>query len=770
MLRNPTVPPSALALQMAAAGRWLRRSLRSLFPPIAWRKLRFRGGWFALPIYLLLMSVYPLSLQQADWVVTQEHFTWLVFSAIALAIIVGNGTMATRRAMIVGGLVGTIAIVLSTAFASDEGPFRERVVHLAVSVNNWITQVLAGEAATDPTVFVLFLGSTVWTSAYVGTFALSRSLRPWDAILFMGFCLVVNVSMALTNLIADLVVFSLSALVLLVRLHIVLLQERWARNNIVPSGEMDWRLLRGGMTWTMVLVIMALVTPRVGAAEVLNRAYSVFETPYRSVEAEWQRFFAGVSGPSRLRGVSFTDAIRLGQSPNLADRVVMTVDAAQGRFWRAIAYDFYTGNGWRTTETDKIDKINPTVLGREKFDATFEMLVPQQNLLFAANEPVRVNIPYQFQTGADRTYSSALRAVRSGQASEKYTVTSYVSVADKAALRRASNIYPDYIKQKYLQLPSTLPQRVRDLAHKVAGEQSDPYDRAETIESFLRTTYRYAPTVRAPPAGRDPVDFFLFDLKEDFCEYFASSMVVMLRELGVPARVVEGYTAGTLDPSNGKFVVKELDAHAWVEVYFPLYGWVEFEPTPSQAPIFRVDSEAISGGSAGGGEDNPDGTSAIDRGERDLEAADNAPEEGQGFGNSVVQAVQNFDPRPVVALLGALMLLLLLAFARFQLRFRGQPSVDSAWGKARLLASYAGFPVDPSQTTYEYAAMLGEAVPDAKSPIHDIAEARVHDRYTPAGASDEDVERAVSGWRKLARTLVGLLPARLVSGIARIWR
>jgi len=769
MLRNPTVPPSALALQMAAAGRWLRRSLRSLFPPIAWRKLRFRGGWFALPIYLLMMSVYPLSLQQADWVVTQEHFTWLVFSAIVLAIIVGNGTMATRRAMIVGGLVGTIAIVLSTAFASDEGPFRERVVHLAVNVNNWITQVLAGEAATDPTVFVLFLGSTVWTSAYVGTFALSRSLRPWDAILFMGFCLVVNVSMALTNLIADLVVFSLSALVLLVRLHIVALQERWTRNNIVPSGEMDWRLLRGGMTWTMVLVIMALVTPRVGAAEVLNRAYSVFETPYRSVEAEWQRFFAGVSGPSRLRGVSFTDAIRLGQSPNLADRVVMTVDAAQGRFWRAIAYDFYTGNGWRTTETDKIDKINPTVLGREKFDATFEMVVPQQNLLFAANEPVRVSIPYQFQTGADKTYSSALRAVRSGQASEKYTVTSYVSVADKAALRRASSTYPDYIKQKYLQLPSTLPQRVRDLAHKVAGEQADPYDKAETIESFLRTTYRYAPTVRAPPAGRDPVDFFLFDLKEDFCEYFASSMVVMLREMGVPSRVVEGYTAGTLDPATGKFVVKELDAHAWVEVYFPLYGWVEFEPTPSQAPIFRVDSEAIGGGSPGGGEENPDGAGAIDRGDRDLQA-DNAPEEGQGFGSGVVQAVQNFDPRPVAALFGALMLLLLLAFARFQLRFRGQPSVDSAWGKARLLASYAGYPVDPSQTTYEYATMLGEAVPDAKSPIQDIAEARVHDRYTPAGATDEDVERAVTGWRKLARTLVGLLPARLVSGIARIWR
>ena len=777
MLRNPQASrPSLLGglpLRGPAAvsrlGAWLRRSLRSLFPPIAWRRLRFRGGWFALPIYVLLMSVYPLSLQQADWVVTQEQFTWIVFAGIALAVIVGNGTLSTRRSMVVGGLVGTVAIVLATAFASDIGPFRARVVHLAVNVNNWITQVLAGEAATDPTVFVLFLGATAWTAAYVGTFALSRSLRPWDAIVFMGFCLVVNVSMALTNLIADLVVFSLSALVLLVRLHIVALQERWTRNNIVPSGEMDWRLLRGGLTWTMVLVIMSLVTPRVGAAEVLNRAYSVFETPYHSVEAEWQRFFAGVSGPSRLRGVSFTDAIRLGQSPNLADRVVMMVDAPQGRFWRAISYDFYTGNGWRTTETDKVDKVSPAVLGREKFDASFEIVVPQQNLLFGANEPVKVSVPFQFQTGADRTYSIAVRAVRGGQASEKYTVTSYISVADKAALRRISSPYPDYIRQKFLQLPSTLPQRVRDLAHKIAGEQTNAYDKAEVIESYLRTTYRYAPTVRAPPAGRDPVDFFLFDLKEDFCEYFASAMVVMLRELGVPARIVEGYTAGTLDPSTGKFQVKELDAHAWVEAYFPQYGWIEFEPTPSQAPIFRVDSEAV-GGSGGGGDDNTTGTTPIDRGEKDLNATGNTPDEGQGFGESVVSAVQNFDPRPVAALIGAMLLLLLLAFARFQLRFRGQPVVDSAWGKARLLASYAGFAVDPSQTTYEYAAMLGDAVPDAKSPIQDIAEARVRDRYTPTGATAEDVERAVSGWRRLARTLVGLLPARLVSGIARIWR
>src|SRR5207245_10904007 len=108
---------------------------------------------------------------------------------------------------------------------------------------------------------------------FVGSFILARNGRIWDTVIFNGACLVINVSVALTNLYPDLIVFTLAILVLLVRIHIVNLQERWTRENLVPSGEMDWRRLSGGLTWTAVLVIMSLVTPRVGAADVLNGAW-----------------------------------------------------------------------------------------------------------------------------------------------------------------------------------------------------------------------------------------------------------------------------------------------------------------------------------------------------------------------------------------------------------------------------------------------------------------------------------------------------------------
>ena len=751
----------------------LRSALRALFPPVDRSRLRFRGGLVALPIFLVMNLLYPLSLQQADWVATSDHLTWIAVLAVFFGTLVGNGHLSARRGGLLGAGMGAFLVMLLTMLADSSGPLRERAVLVAVHANNWLTQVSAGEAASDPTVFVLFLGASVWAASYMGSFALAREHRVWDAVLVTGFCLVVNVSLALTSLLFDLIVYTLSVLVLLTRLHIVTLQERWQRQNIQPTGEMDWRVLRGGLTWTAVLVIMALLTPRVGAADVLSTALTTFETPYHAVESEWQRFFAGVSGPSRLRGVSFTDAIRLGMAPNLGDRVVMSVDAPAGHFWRAVTYDFYTGAGWKTTETDKVDKVVPTYSAREKVDFTFEVEVAQQNLLFGANEPSRVSVPYQFQTGEDRNYSTSIRAVNRHQAVGSYVVTSYVSTADKQTLRKAPVTYPNAIKAKYLQLPSNLPQRVRDKAHQVAGDRPTAYDKAEALETWLRSTFRYSTVVKTPPAGRDPVDYFLFDLKEDFCEYFASSMVVMLRELGVPARLVEGFTTGSFEVEQGRYVVREQNAHAWVEVYFPQYGWIEFEPTPSETVFPRVDDiEALTGEPSSVGETGENGpqTREDDEGLGQPLSEDEGAGLGGDFGDTAGAIVRSIDPRPVLAAILLVLLAALLAFARFQLRFRGQGSVDAAWGKTRLLGSYAGHAARASETAYEYARMLGRAVPEVSEPARTLAHVRVLERYAPDGATDEQREDATAAWRRIARVLLGMLPHRLVGALSRLFR
>ena len=91
-------------------------------------------------------------------------------------------------------------------------------------------------------------------------------------------------------------------------------------------------------------------------------------------------------------------------------------------------------------------------------------------------------------------------------------------------------------------------------------------------------------TVEAPPAGQDPLDWFLFHSKKGFCNYYATAEVLLLRSAGIPARMVVGFAQGEFDPPN-HYVVRQRDSHAWPEVYFPGIGWVEFEPTSNQAPL-----------------------------------------------------------------------------------------------------------------------------------------------------------------------------------------
>jgi hypothetical protein len=154
-----------------------------------------------------------------------------------------------------------------------------------------------------------------------------------------------------------------------------------------------------------------------------------------------------------------------------------------------------------------------------------------------------------------------------------------------SALRSASDTYPQDVLDRYLVLPREVPARVRRLAEDITRGKTNPYDKAKAIEVYLRSNYPYDLEVPAPPPDQDVADYFLFDLKRGYCDYYATSMVVLARAVGLPSRLVIGYSNGIYNPLEAKYVVREANAHSWVEVYFAGVGWVEFEPTASQPAI-----------------------------------------------------------------------------------------------------------------------------------------------------------------------------------------
>jgi transglutaminase-like putative cysteine protease len=177
---------------------------------------------------------------------------------------------------------------------------------------------------------------------------------------------------------------------------------------------------------------------------------------------------------------------------------------------------------------------------------------------------------------------------------QKYYVTGDVSLASEADLRLAGATYPTWVTDRYLVLPYSVTDETRQLASEVVNSSgaNNVFDMAWAIQEHLRSgTYTYVINSEAAPDDRDTVDYFLFGDKVGRCEEYATAMVVMLRSQGIPARLVAGFRNSDERTETGELLYREKQAHTWVEVFFPGYGWVPFEPTPSQAPFGYGDDQ-----------------------------------------------------------------------------------------------------------------------------------------------------------------------------------
>src|SRR6184192_452659 len=173
-------------------------------------------------------------------------------------------------------------------------------------------------------------------------------------------------------------------------------------------------------------------------------------------------------------------------------------------------------------------------------------------------------------------------ALRPGQT---YSVVSYLPDLSADALRgdELERVAPQN-NPAYLD-PGSLSPRARQMAVEATKGASNEFDAVMALTGYLQRGYQYTLDLPRVPAGRDPVDWFLFDVKTGYCEQFATAETLMLRSLGIPARLATGYSTGDYDPVLDQSIVRERDAHAWVEVWFPKDGWVPVDPSPGFAAL-----------------------------------------------------------------------------------------------------------------------------------------------------------------------------------------
>jgi hypothetical protein len=326
-----------------------------------------------------------------------------------------------------------------------------------------------------------------------------------------------------------------------------------------------------------------------------------------------------------------------------------------------------------------------------------------------------------------------------------YTVVSSVAWADVESLRSAGADYPIWVTARYLQLPPALPNRVRALAEDLAKDYDNPFEKVTALEGYLRTI-SYNELISAPPPGQDGVDYFLFDSRQGYCDYYASALAVMARAVGIPARLASGYTRGEYHSESEVYRVRESDAHTWVEIYFPRYGWVEFEPTASQPLIVRPEPEsnedlAIDDFEASG--------RRREREEKDLDA-EIAPE-------TAGIPLAGTGPWSMALWGGALVLLVIGGVMVSWYLWTREPRNPSPVGRIyEKIAQYArliGIGWSVHQTPYEYASALVEALPQGRAQIVRITDFYVKECFSNEGTDEEEIEEVKEAWRALRSTL-----------------
>jgi transglutaminase-like putative cysteine protease len=746
-------------------------------------------GWLTVAMVAAMALCLAWSLNSAAWVLGRPVLTsflpYASLGGVAWGFISAKAGWPRWLALLLGAVFAGLLLPIMVGGILLKGDFTPGPAFVATAnstVEAYLDLAFRGLAFTEQYGhFMLVLGILCWGTGQFASYAVFGHHRPFSAVVISGVALVINMSITRDEQQAILVWFSVAALILLIRAHALDERSTWLRHRLGDAGSLSGIYLRAGSAFIAIAVAGALVLTSTASSAPLNGIGNGLDEQIADATQWVQSVFRGGGAGPRLITVGFGDSEKISGSWTTNNKPILQIAVPNGEtgdyHWRAVTYNSFDGFGWSNTAATRIAvaAAGPLLAGtlddpgpnadRRNVLFTVHALADNPQNIFAPDAPTSVTTDTTV-TMVGAQPNASIGSIKK-QTSSDYTVTAEVPIdyaVDKAhgltanQLRVAGDVYPATVSQDYTAIPPDVryAPATNELLRKIVASMPagvhDEYDISKAIEDYLRSPLNFSYNANVTSLGcTDGVVECFAQTRQGYCEYYASTMVALLRILGYPARLAEGYLPSKVD-LNGFETIPASAAHAWVEVYFPHYGWITFDPTGGSVgdpvslepgPVVKPLPSATPAPSikaAAGSNDAQQIHKGVDQtGSLDTPGSDS------GSGGFVLVGLL------LITLMAALVLL------AWQRGPRTAQEPDRVYGGVVGLARRLGFGPRPNQTVYEYAGDLGNILPAARPDLQTVARAKVEVAYGRQTLSPARIDALARAQRHLRVVLLGLI-------------
>jgi transglutaminase-like putative cysteine protease len=581
--------------------------------------------WLSAVCLFVLFMLVSSRLGLTKWADHLDVLGWLLLLGAVLGYILGRWRAHWAIVFPLSFLTGAFFFVLTFVYSlSEKAGFVSRFVDIWTRIDSTFAQLTANVPVTDSILFLLVVGILFWFIGLTTGLSIMRSGRPWIPLLLLGFAILViehyqpDPPRAFYSW-----AYAVVALILLGRLFFLGLRKEITKDEQHIGSDTEFDFNRSVLVMALVIGFTSLIIPRIIHLFIVDsKEQTTFSQKWEIFTRKFENAFYSLDQSQITQEQQIADNFQLGtgqiqgNDPVLYIRTSARISSTFPFYWRGKVYSTYENKTWSIGNSYKQvylpqQKINSSKVGpgQQSLKIWVQSQLPSLTQVYTTGQVVSFSRSVSAAVLTETIYEKEIMAffIEPGlNQNEIYRFETVLPVPTGEDLSNAGTDYPTWVTERYLELPDGLSDQMKELATSITTGKGTPFDKAVAVTQYLRTNYEYQPVIPAPPKKADPVEWFLFDYKKGFCNYYASAEVLLLRLAGVPTRLAVGYAQGTPAESGDGFTVQKNDSHAWPEVYFPAYGWIPFEPTASLPVLDWTAKSTSTNPQTGNPSTNPD--------------------------------------------------------------------------------------------------------------------------------------------------------------------